>query len=86
MFGILFLVLAVVAFASIFINLVMRIRLTQRRASDRIAWWRRGSDEIDATYHELFPKSYLPSITRYVFWLIVISAGITLLILLKRSH
>jgi hypothetical protein len=49
MFGIFFSILVVVALLSIFGEFVMRVRLTRRTSGDKIAWWRRGGDEIAST-------------------------------------
>ena len=63
----------------------MRIRLTRRASRDKIAWWRRGGDEVAATYEELFPDSRLPLFRRFVFWLILGAASIVLLAILWKS-
>jgi len=87
MFSVFFFILVLVALLSIFAELVMRVRLTRRAARDKIAWWRRGGDEVVATYEEVFPDSRLPLFTRFVFWLLVSCAGVLALsMLLLKSH
>ena len=75
MFGVFFSILVVVALLSILGEFVMRIRLTGRASRDKIAWWRRGGDEVSATYQEVFPDSRLPFFQRFIFWLLVACAG-----------
>ncbi len=60
MFGVFFSILVIVALLSIFGEFVMRVRLTKRASHDKIAWWRRGGDEVAASYAEVFPDSRLP--------------------------
>jgi hypothetical protein len=86
MFGSFFLILVFIALASICSNLVMRIRLIKRLPSENgISWWMRSSDEVGRTYQELFPGSYLPSIIRYVFWLLLATAAAILVSLWKSG-
>jgi hypothetical protein len=75
MVGIFFSLLIVMALLSICGEIVMRVRLTRRASRDKIAWWRRGGDEVAATYEEVFPDSRLPFFRRFVFWLVVTCAG-----------
>ena len=75
MVGIFFSLLMVVALLSMCGEIVMRVRLTRRASRDKIAWWRRGGDEVAATYEEVFPDSHLPFFGRFVFWLVVSCAG-----------
>jgi hypothetical protein len=83
MFGIFFSILVVMAILSIFGEIVMRVRLTRRETSrDKLAWWRRGGDEVAATYEEVFPHSRLPLFRRFVFWLIVAWSGVLVFSLL----
>jgi len=87
MFPVVFPILVMIAIPSICINLVMRIRLTKaERSRDKLVWWRRGSDEIDAMYEELFPGSYLPLFNQFAFWLLLASASVLLVAILWRSH
>jgi hypothetical protein len=87
MIGILFSVLVVVSILSIFGEFFMRVRLTKNATHDKIAWWRRGGDEVAASYSELFPDSRLLFFRQLVFWLLVTSAAIfALSILLRKSH
>ncbi len=85
MFGVLFSILAIIALLSGLGEVFMRIRLTRRASRDKIAWWRRGGDEVAATYEELFPDSRLPLFRRFVFWLILGAASIVLLAILWKS-
>ena len=87
MFGYVFLVLALMALASIYSTLVMRIRLVKRLPlGDGLSWWMRSSDEVGRAYQDLFPGSYSPSIVRYVFWMfLAAAAAIAILIALRKS-
>jgi hypothetical protein len=85
MFGVFFSILVVMALSSIFGEIVMRVRLTRRASRDKLAWWRRGGDEVAATYEEVFPDSRLPFIRRFVFWLFVICAGVLVFSMLLRK-
>ena len=81
MFGIVFLILVVIALASIYSDLSMRIRLTRRLPLENwSSWWMRSSDEVGRTYQELFPESYLPSVVRHVFWFFLATAAVTLIL------
>jgi len=85
MVGIFFSLLVVMALLSICGEIVMRVRLTRRALRDKIAWWRRGGDEVASTYEEVFPDSYLPFLRRFVFWLVVTCAGALLVSMLLRT-
>jgi len=86
MFGVLFSILVTVAILSVCGEFVMRIRLTKRASSDKIAWWRRGGDEVAASYEEIFPHSRLPLFRRTIFWLFVVLACVVLLSILLKSN
>ncbi len=86
MFGVFFSILVVVAVLSIVAGFVMRVRLTKRASHDKIAWWRRGGDEVAASYAEVFPDSRLPFFTRFVFWLLVTCAGVLVFSMLWKSN
>lgn len=76
MFAVFFSIIVIAALLSILSEIVMRVRITRMEAArDRLTWWRRGGDEVAATYGELFPRSPLPFFRRVVFWLIVACAG-----------
>jgi hypothetical protein len=77
--------LVIVALSSIFGEIVMRVRLTKRASLDKIAWWRRGGDEVAATYQEAFPDSRLPFFRRFVFWLFVTCAAVLVFSILLRK-
>jgi hypothetical protein len=77
----------VVGLLNILGEFVMRVRLTRRVSRDKIAWWRRGGDEVAATYAEVFPDSRFPLLRRFVFWLFVTSAGVLVVsMLLGKSN
>jgi hypothetical protein len=85
MFGIFFSILILIALASICGEIVMRVRLTKRASRDKIAWWRRGGDEVVDAYEQLFPSSQLPLLRRFAFWLLIaFSAAVLITVLLKR--
>ena len=86
MFGVFFSILVVVALLSILSETVMRVRLTRRASGDKIAWWRRGGDEVSATYEEVFPDSSLPFFRRFIFWLVVACAGALVFSMLWKSN
>jgi hypothetical protein len=85
MFPVVVSLFALVAFMSICANIVMRVRLTKAEPSrDKLVWWRRGSDEVDAMYEELFPGSYLPLVNQFAFWLVLAFASVVLIALLWK--
>ena len=87
MVGTFFLLLVVMALLSICGEIVMRVRLTkQETSSDKLAWWRRGGDEIAATYEELFPRSHLPAFRRFAFWLFVACCASVFVAVLWKSN
>ena len=88
MFEILLLIVVLISLASIYSDLMMRIRLTKRLPPENgLSWWMRSSDEVGRTYQGLFPGSYLPFIIPYVFWLFVATAAAAaILIALRHSN
>jgi hypothetical protein len=85
MLGIFFSILVVVALLSISGEFVMRVRLTRRASRDKIAWWRRGGDEVASSYAEVFPDSQLPVFRRFAFWLfLACCASVLVAVLWKR--
>jgi hypothetical protein len=86
MFGIFFSILVLVGILSICGEIVMRVRLTRRASRNKIAWWRRGGDEVAATYEELFPRSQLPLFRRFAFWLFLAWSAVMLLSILWKSN
>jgi hypothetical protein len=88
MFGIFFSILVAVALLSLFGEIVMRVRLTRRETSrGKLAWWRRGGDEVVATYEEAFPHSRIPLFRRFVFWFFVLLSGVLVFsIIFWKSH
>jgi hypothetical protein len=86
-FPVVFSMLVLMSLLSIYSNIVMRIRLTKAEPSrDKLVWWRRGSDEVDAMYEELFPGSYLPRFSQFAFWLVLALASAVLVATLRKSH
>jgi hypothetical protein len=85
MFGVFFSIFAVVGLISIFGEIFMRVRLTRRASHDKLAWWRRGGDEVAATYEEIFPDSRLPFLRRFIFWLVVACAGVLVFSMILRK-
>lgn len=86
MFSVIFSILLIVALLSICGEIIMRVRLTRRASHDKIAWWRRCSDEVVASYEEIFPDSRLPLLRRFAFWLVVAFAAVVLLSILWKSN
>ena len=86
MFGVFFSILILVTFLSGCGEIVMRVRLTKRGSRDKIAWWRRGGDEVAATYEQLFPGSQLPLLRRFAFWLLIASSAALLVTVLWKSN
>ena len=86
MVGVFFSILGVVALLGIFGEIVMRVRLTRREPSrDKLAWWRRGGDEVATTYEQVFPQSRIPLFRRFAFWLFVAWSGVLVLSMLLRK-
>lgn len=72
MFGIAFAILVLAALVSICGEIVMRVRLTRAEPSQNgLAWWRRGGDQVSASYQEFYPNSRLPLFRHFTFWLVV---------------
>lgn len=87
MFGVLFSIVVIVALLSICGEIGMRVRLTRRETSrDKLGWWRRGGDEVAATYEEVFPRSRLPLLRRFAFWLFVGFGSVVLLFIAWKSY
>ncbi len=86
MFGVFFSILVVLALLSILGEIVMRLRLTRKASSDKIAWWRRGGDEVSSTYEEVFPDGSLPFFRRFSFWLVLACAGAVVFSMLWKSN
>ena len=84
MFGILFSILLVVVLLSIAGEIVMRVRLTRIDTSrEKLAWWRRGGDEVASTYEEFFPHSFLLLFRRVIFGSVIGVASLLLLLVLR---
>jgi len=86
MFGVFFSILVAVALLSGLGEFVMRVRLTKRASHDKIAWWRRGGDEVTTSYAEVFPDSRLPVFRRFVFWLFLACCASVLVAVLWKSN
>ncbi len=66
-----FLILVLIALLLVGGEIAMRVRLTTNEdSSDRLVWWRRGGDEVAASYRKQFPDSRLPFLRSLVFWLL----------------
>ena len=86
MFAVFFSILVGMALVSLGGEVVMRVRLARTDTSrDKLAWWRRGGDEVAAVYGELFPGSRLPLFRKFVFWFFLVSCAIVLLATMWRS-
>jgi hypothetical protein len=87
MFAVFFSILVIMAIVGSCSEILMRVRLSKREASpDKLVWWRRGGDEVTATYQELFPQTRLPLFRRFSFWLVVTAAFLVLLLSFWKSH
>lgn len=87
MFAIVFAYLVVMALVSQGCELTMRIRLTRlEMRSEKLSWWRRGGDEVAATYRALFPRSRLPFLRAFMFWFFLALAVVFLLTFILRYH
>jgi hypothetical protein len=87
LFPVFFLLLAALAVLSICGEIGMRVRLTRQETSrDKLAWWRRGGDEVASTYAGLFQRSYIPAFRRFAFWcFLACCVGVLIAILLKSK-
>jgi len=81
----LFFVLVLLALLTICAEFAMRIRLTARGV-DKMAWWRRGGDEVAASYEVAFPGTRLPFLRRLAFWIVLMVAGVVFVVNLLRHH
>jgi hypothetical protein len=87
MFAIFFSILVVIGLLSICGEIVMRVRLTRMETSrNKLAWWRRGGDEVAATYEKLFPRSRLSFFRRFAFWLFLAWSAVMLLSILWKPN
>jgi hypothetical protein len=87
MIAVFFSILVVLALLSICSDFIMRVRLSKRELpADRLLWWRRGGDDMDETYQELFPRSRLPLFRKCAVSLVLISAlAIVIFVLWRRN-
>jgi hypothetical protein len=86
MFATAFSILALVSILSILSNVAMRIRVTKIETRDKIAWWKRSSDEAANMYESLYPNSYLTLFGRFALWLFVGLIFICVIALLWKSN
>jgi hypothetical protein len=87
MIGVFFSILVFMGLLSICGEIVMRVRLTREESSrDKLAWWRRGGDEVAATYEQAFPRSRLPLFRRFVFRLFVAGSAVLFFSMLWKSN
>jgi len=85
MFAIFFIVLVVIALASIAIEILMRVRLSVREPrAEKLLWRRHGGDEVAATYEKVFPRTMLPAIRQFALWSIVVTAAALLLVVVLK--
>jgi hypothetical protein len=85
MFAVIFSLLVLMGFVSIFGELVMRVRLSKKETpANRLYWWRSGGDEVAATYQELYPRSFLPAFRKCLFWLVLACALVGLMFILWK--
>jgi hypothetical protein len=86
MIGAFFCLAAAMALISISGDIAMRVRLTKREPlGEKLTWWRRGGDEVAATYAELFPGSYIPAFRRFAFWWFIACTAFTVAWILWKS-
>jgi hypothetical protein len=86
MVAVCFTVLAVIAIVSISVEIVMRVRLTQREIpSQKLLWWRRGGDDVEEAYQELFPGTQFPFLRKLAFGLVAADALMLLVSILWKS-
>ena len=84
MVGVFFTLLVIAVLLELVGELIMRVRVT-RRASDKMAWWRKGGDEVADSYEQLFPGSLLPRYRRWLFWTILATVVAALLAILSKA-
>ena len=80
-----FSLLLLLALLAICTEFVMRIRLTVR-ATDKMAWWRRGGDEVADSYQIVFSGTRLQMVRNLLFWLVIVSASVTLVAVLWKQR
>jgi hypothetical protein len=85
MFGVFFSILVAAALVGVIGEFAMRARLTGR-SPDKLGWWRRGGDEVAATYELLFPNSLLPRYRRIFFWIFLSLSSVLLLTVLWKHR
>jgi len=86
MFIVFFVFLVLMALLSSGGEFVMRARVAKTDPKDKIAWWRRGGDEVVAAYQELFPHSHLPLLRRFTFLLTIVWAAAILVCIFWKSR
>ena len=67
-------------------EIMMRVRLSKREPpSEKLLWWRRGGDEVTSNYLELFPRSFLPRLREFTFWLFLAFAACLLILIVWKK-
>jgi hypothetical protein len=85
MFG--FLSILVLVALWMFVEIAMLVLLTRRGISwEKPPWWRRSGHEAAATYEKEFPRSRLPRLRRFIFWLFPAWFAVYALMLLWKLH
>ena len=83
---IVFLIFAAMAIFNVCGEIMMRVRLSKREPpSEKLLWWRRGGDEVASNYQELFPRSFLPRLRNFIFWLFLIFAAALLALIVWKK-
>ena len=86
MLAVFFFLFLFVGLSTICSEMVMRARVTKAERVDKWAWWRRGGDEIAATYQELFPRSKLPMFREFAYWFLLASGALGAVLIFWKSH
>jgi hypothetical protein len=87
MFAAIIVILISILVASCSSELTMRVRLSRlERSGEKLLWWRRGGDEVAEVYQGLFPRSRLPLLRLFWFWLVVALAAAILSYTLWKSR
>ena len=84
MFATAFSILVLVSVLSAVSNVAMRIRVAKIEPRDKIAWWRRSSDEVTSVHESLYPNSHLTLFGQFASWLFVGLIFICLIALLWK--
>ena len=53
-------------------DIAMKLEINDELPSEeKFSWWNRNYWAVERKYREFHPKSYLPSVARWCFWLVV---------------